>query len=193
MRCPYCTHPETKVIDSRLANEAAQVRRRRQCLSCGERFTTYESPEVNMPRVVKRDGRREPFDEAKLHRSFICALEKRPISTEAIDEAMMRIRHRLMARGEREVSTGQMGDWVMEELKALDQVGYIRFASVYLSFDDVSAFQETIERLEKEPTPEMQAQQIPLLDLEKETGKDVAKDAAKDDPKAKGAARRAKR
>ncbi len=173
MRCPYCTHPETKVIDSRLANEAAQVRRRRQCLSCGERFTTYESPEVNMPRVVKRDGRREPFDEAKLHRSFICALEKRPISTKAIDEAMARIKHRLMASGEREVSTGQMGDWVMEELKGLDQVGYIRFASVYLSFDDVSAFRETIERLEREPTPEMREHQIPLLDAEKPSPADA--------------------
>ncbi len=166
MRCPYCTHSETKVIDSRLANEASQVRRRRQCLSCSERFTTYESPEVNMPRVVKRDGRREAFDEAKLHRSFICALEKRPVSTEAIDDAMMRIKRRLMSSGEREVATGKMGDWVMEELKQLDQVGYIRFASVYLSFDDVSAFRETIERLEREPTPEMQRNQIPLLDTE---------------------------
>ena len=166
MRCPYCTHSETKVIDSRLANEAVQVRRRRQCLSCAERFTTYESPEVTMPRVLKRDGRREAFDEAKLQRSFLCALEKRPVSTDDTDAAMMRIKRRLMSSGKREVDTSLMGDWVMEELKQLDQVGYIRFASVYLSFDDVSAFRETIERLEREPSPEMQRNQIPLLDTE---------------------------
>lgn len=166
MRCPFCNHTETKVIDSRLANEASQVRRRRECLECKERFTTYESPELVMPRVVKRDGRREPFDENKLRRSFVCALEKRPVTTEAMDTAINQIKRKLMSAGDREVSTKDMGDWVMEELRGLDQVGYIRFASVYLSFEDISAFRDTIERLERDPTPEMKRSQIPLLDTD---------------------------
>lgn len=168
MRCPFCNNPETKVIDSRLANEAAQVRRRRECLSCAERFTTYESPELVMPRVVKRDGRREQFDEIKLRRSLVCALEKRPVTTESIDNAINHIRRKLMACGDREVGSRDMGDWVMEELRGIDQVGYIRFASVYLSFDDINAFRETIDRLERDPTPEMRRSQIPLLDAEPE-------------------------
>lgn len=166
MRCPFCNHSETKVIDSRLANEAAQVRRRRECLACKERFTTYESPELVMPRVVKRDGRREQFDEGKLRRSIVCALEKRPVTTEAIDTAINHVRRKLMAKGEREVASRDMGEWVMEELRNIDQVGYIRFASVYLSFEDISAFRETIEKLERDPTPEMRRTQIPLLDTD---------------------------
>lgn len=166
MRCPFCNHSETKVIDSRLANEAAQVRRRRECLDCKERFTTYESPELVMPRVVKRDGRREQFDESKLRRSFVCALEKRPVTTEAMDTSINQIKRKMMSAGDREVSTKDMGDWVMDELRRLDQVGYIRYASVYLSFDDISAFRETIERLERDPTPEMRRSQIPLLDTD---------------------------
>lgn len=166
MRCPFCNHSETKVIDSRLASEAAQVRRRRECISCKDRFTTYESPELVLPRIAKRDGRREQFDEKKLRRSFVCALEKRPVTTEAMDTSINQIKRKMTSMGDKEVSTKDMGDWVMDELRGLDQVGYIRFASVYLSFDDINAFRETIDRLERDPTPEMQRSQIPLLDTD---------------------------
>ena len=166
MRCPFCNHKETKVIDSRLANEGSQVRRRRECLECSERFTTYEGAELSMPRLAKRDGRREAFDEAKLRRGMEHALEKRPVKTQDTDEAISRIKRKLLASGEREVDSAKLGDWVMEELRKLDQVAYIRFASVYLSFDDIDAFRETIERLEKDPSPEMRRHQISLLDTE---------------------------
>ncbi len=166
MRCPFCNHKETKVTDSRLANEGSQVRRRRECLECNERFTTYESAELSMPRLAKHDGRREAFDEAKLRRGMLHALEKRPVKTQDTDEAISRIKRKLLASGEREVNSAKLGDWVMEELRKLDQVAYIRFASVYLSFDDIDAFRETIERLEKDPSPEMRRHQISLLDTE---------------------------
>jgi transcriptional repressor NrdR len=166
MRCPFCNYKETKVIDSRLASEGDQVRRRRECLECHERFTTYEAAELSMPRLVKRDGRREAFDETKLRRGMGRALEKRPVKTEATDESISRIKRKLLASGEREMNSAIMGDWVMEELRKLDQVAYIRFASVYLSFDDIDAFRETIERLEKDLSPEMHKQQISLLDAD---------------------------
>jgi len=166
MRCPFCGHAETKVTDSRLAGEGTQIRRRRECLDCGERFTTYETAELAMPRMLKRDNRREPFDEDKLRRGMMHALEKRPVDTEQIEAALDRIKSKLLASGERELPAKQVGDWVMEELHELDHVAYIRFASVYLSFEDVNAFRETIERLETEPTPEMQRDQIPLIDDE---------------------------
>ena len=164
MHCPFCRYKETRVIDSRLANEGSQVRRRRECLECGERFTTYEGAELSMPRLAKRDGRREAFDEAKLRRGMLHALEKRPVKTQDTDAAISRIKRKLLASGEREVDSARLGDWVMEELRKLDQVAYIRFASVYLSFDDIDAFRETIERLEREPSPEMRRHQISLLD-----------------------------
>jgi transcriptional repressor NrdR len=119
-----------------------------------------------MPRLAKRDGRREAFDEAKLRKGLLRALSKRPVTTEATDESVSRIKRKLLASGEREVDSAKLGDWVMEELRKLDQVAYIRFASVYLSFDDIDAFRETIERLEKEPSPEMRRHQISLLDAE---------------------------
>ena len=141
---------DTKVIDSRLVAEGDQVRRRRECLSCAERFTTYETAELNLPRVIKQDGSREPFSEDKL-RSGICkALEKRPVSMEQIEASVSRIKHNLLAAGERELDARRIGEWVMEELKSLDHVAYIRFASVYLSFEDVDAFREAIEKLEQQ-------------------------------------------
>ncbi|WP_041717871.1 transcriptional regulator NrdR [Alkalilimnicola ehrlichii MLHE-1] len=149
MRCPYCQFEDTRVIDSRLASEGEQVRRRRECNRCGERFTTYETAELALPRIVKRDGTREPWDEGKLRQGMLRALEKRPVATEAVEAALFRIRQRLRATGEREVSASQLGEWVMEELRELDQVAYVRFASVYRSFEDVSAFREVIEGLEK--------------------------------------------
>jgi transcriptional repressor NrdR len=163
MRCPFCGAQDTKVIDSRLANEGGQVRRRRECLSCSERFTTYETAELNLPRVVKSDGKREPFDIEKLRRGMLHALEKRPVETDRVEDAINRIRHKLLAQGEREIESRRLGDWVMDELHALDHVAYIRFASVYLSFEDVDAFRELIERLEKDLTPEMRKSQMPLI------------------------------
>ncbi|WP_026185998.1 transcriptional regulator NrdR [Thioalkalivibrio thiocyanodenitrificans] len=172
MRCPFCGAPDTRVIDSRLAGEGDQVRRRRECLSCSERFTTYENAELNMPRVVKRDGSREPFTEEKLKSGMLQALEKRAVSTDRVEEAVARIKRKLLGQGEREVSSRHIGEWVMEELRGLDQVAYIRFASVYLSFADVQAFREVIERLEKDLTPEMRKHQMPLLGDEEENGQD---------------------
>ncbi|OGT19521.1 MAG: transcriptional regulator NrdR [Gammaproteobacteria bacterium RBG_16_57_12] len=151
MRCPFCSADETKVIDSRLANEGFMVRRRRECLTCSERFTTFESAELVIPRVVKADGSRQPFDEDKLRSGMLRALEKRPVATEAVEDAINRIMHALQASGEREVQSQIIGELVMKELLKLDQVAYVRFASVYRSFQDVNAFREEIERLESEP------------------------------------------
>ena len=163
MQCPFCGHDDTKVVDSRLASEGSQVRRRRECVSCGERFTTYEAAELLMPRIIKSDGSREPFNDAKLLTGVQRALEKRPVDAERIQAAIGRIQHRLQACGERELPSRQLGEWVMDELRDLDQVAYVRFASVYRSFEDVSEFREEVERLEKEPTPEQKRQQMPLL------------------------------
>lgn len=149
MYCPFCSAPDTRVIDSRLANDGDQVRRRRECLSCNERFTTYESAELNMPRIVKQDGSRMPFKEEKLSAGVMRALEKRPVNTEQIDAALNRIKHQLLAAGEREINSAIIGNLVMEELLALDQVAYIRFASVYLDFSDVNAFRDAIEKIEQ--------------------------------------------
>lgn len=147
MRCPFCIHPETKVIDSRLVGEGEQVRRRRECLECCERFTTYESAELAFPHLIKRDGRRSVFSEEKLRAGMVKALEKRPVSMEQVEDALRRIKHRLWASGEREIQSHVLGAWVMEELLALDEVAYVRFASVYRSFEDLDAFREEIQRL----------------------------------------------
>lgn len=147
MHCPFCGHGETKVTDSRLAAEGHQVRRRRECLECGERFTTFESAELVMPHIIKGDGRREPFDEKKLASGMEKALEKRPVSATAVEQAVGRICHKLRVMGEREVPARLLGELVMEELRHLDEVAYVRFASVYKSFQDVEAFRETIEHL----------------------------------------------
>lgn len=168
MHCPFCEHEETKVIDSRLASEGSQVRRRRECIRCSERFTTFESAELVMPRVIKSGGVRQPFDENKLRSGLMRALEKRPVGTEAVEEAIARITHKLRAAGEREVRSRQIGEWVMQELQELDQVAFVRFASVYRSFEDVNAFREEIERLEKRPVEEaLRKHQISLLPDEK--------------------------
>lgn len=164
MYCPFCNHQDTKVIDSRLAGEGAQVRRRRECEKCGERFTTFESAELVMPRIIKNNGTREPFDEHKLRAGMMRALEKRPVSTEAIEAAIARIGHKLQVTGEREIRSLQVGERVMEELKALDEVAYVRFASVYRSFEDANEFREEVERLKDEVIREaMRREQMPLL------------------------------
>ncbi|WP_267256933.1 transcriptional regulator NrdR [Coxiella endosymbiont of Ornithodoros maritimus] len=150
MYCPFCNAEDTKVIDSRLVEEGTQVRRRRECLECQERFTTFETAELNLPRIIKRDGRRSAFDEEKLRAGLLKALEKRPISTEQIEMAVQRIIHKLRARGECEVSSQWLGELVMDELRALDEVAYVRFASVYRSFQDIKAFRDEIRRLQKQ-------------------------------------------
>ncbi|MDX1563114.1 MAG: transcriptional regulator NrdR, partial [Gammaproteobacteria bacterium] len=133
MHCPFCSHSDTKVIDSRLAGEGRQVRRRRECLGCSERFTTFESAALVLPHVKKRDDRREPFDEQKLRDGMLASLSKRPVAAEAVEAAIERVLHRLQTIGEREVQSSYIGDLVMEELHALDEVAYVRFASIYRS------------------------------------------------------------
>ncbi len=149
MHCPFCSADDTKVIDSRLVADGHQVRRRRECLVCHERFTTFEMAELVMPRVIKSNGVREPFNEDKLRNGIQRALEKRPVSTELIEQSINRIKSNLRATGEREILSKIIGNLVMEELKSLDKVAYIRFASVYRSFEDIREFGEEIARLEK--------------------------------------------
>lgn len=164
MKCPFCGAPDTRVVDSRLANESVQVRRRRECVSCETRFTTYEAPLLNMPMVIKNDGSRDAFDEQRVRSGMLRALEKRPVSADQIEDAMGHIKKQLVALDAREVASRQIGELVMRELQALDHVAYIRFASVYLSFEDTASFEELIKRLESEPTPELQRRQLPLVD-----------------------------
>ena len=147
MYCPFCNADDTKVIDSRLVADGGQVRRRRECVACTERFTTYEMAELVMPRVIKTDGTREVFDEDKLRAGLQRALEKRPVSIEQIEVALTQIKHFLQVTGEREVSSRMIGEEVMTKLRELDEVAYVRFASVYRSFQDLSEFQDELNRL----------------------------------------------
>ncbi|MBI4006720.1 MAG: transcriptional regulator NrdR [Gammaproteobacteria bacterium] len=163
MRCPFCSDMDTRVIDSRLVGEGDQIRRRRECTNCKERFTTYESAELNYPRIIKSDGRREPFKEEKLRAGILRALEKRPVEMERVELAISQIKHKLRSQGEREVKSRLLGDMVMEQLRGMDQVAYVRFASVYRSFEDVRAFLDEIERLENELPPELKKSQLDLL------------------------------
>lgn len=163
MHCPFCRHEETRVIDSRLADEGSTIRRRRECVACGERFSTFETAEIKLPSVVKSDGRREAFDEHKLRTSFERALHKRAVPAERIEHAVREVIRTLRLAGEREIPSLRVGECVMAELKKLDQVAYVRFASVYRSFEDVQAFREEIERLERD-LPSLEGLQLPLLD-----------------------------
>ena len=147
MHCPFCAKEDTKVIDSRLVGDGKQVRRRRECIFCNERFTTFEVAELVMPHIVKRGGSRIPFDEMKLRSGMQKALEKRPVSTEQLDAAISNIMHKLRVTGEREVGSQIVGELVMDELRKLDKIAYVRFASVYRSFQDVKAFSEEVKKL----------------------------------------------
>ena len=149
MHCPFCGHTETKVIDSRLAGEGRQIRRRRECLACTERFTTFEAAELLLPTVVKGDRSREPFDEKKMLTGMQKALEKRPVSREAIEAAAARICHKLRSLGEREIASRSIGEMVMEELRHLDEVGYVRFASVYRKFKEIKEFLSEISGMKQ--------------------------------------------
>jgi transcriptional repressor NrdR len=147
MNCPFCNKDNTKVTDSRLATEGSQVRRRRECSDCLERFTTYETAELSLPRIIKSDGVREKFIEEKLRRGLVKALEKRPVESDVIDEIIHRINLQLMSDGLKEVPSSRLGEMLMDELRTIDQVAYVRFASVYRSFKDLNEFQKEIDKL----------------------------------------------
>lgn len=173
MYCPFCGHEETKVTDSRLAGDGRQIRRRRECLACGERFTTFETAELVMPLVIKGDQTRQPFDEHKLRAGMRRALEKRPVASDDVEAAVQRVCHRLRVLGEREVASRLIGEMVMEELRHLDEVAYVRFASVYHRFQDIDAFRDEIEQLRHRRPSDPLAGQLPLLPSIARTGKET--------------------
>ena len=152
MKCPFCNAPDTQVVDSRVNEEGTSVRRRRRCPACNKRFTTYETVELRMPQVVKQDGTRAEFDLNKLRTSFMRALHKRPVPTQAVDEAVATITQNVLALGEREIKSRRIGEMVMRELRRLDEVAYIRFASVYKSFEGVDDFQHAIKEVQEPST-----------------------------------------
>lgn len=151
MKCPFCGHADTQVVDSRVSEEGDSIRRRRRCLSCDKRFTTYETVELRMPAIVKSNGDREEFDKEKLRVGFKRALHKRPVKADLMDEAMERIQQKLLALGSREVDSRRIGELVMRELYKLDKVAYIRFASVYRDFQDVEDFRDAVKEVQKPP------------------------------------------
>jgi transcriptional repressor NrdR len=149
MRCPFCSHGDTQVVETRVAEDGDFIRRRRQCAGCEKRFTTYERPDVNFPSVVKKDGRRIEYDRSKLLASMNLALRKRPVSTEQVDAAVERMEEKLLSLGVRELPSSRIGELVMRELKKLDKVAYVRFASVYRSFEDVDEFKTVVDEIRK--------------------------------------------
>jgi len=162
MHCPFCGHHETRVVDSRLANEGDQVRRRRECTSCGDRFSTYEYAVFNMPPVLKSNGQKQSFNEHKLRAGLMRATQKRPVDAKAIDSAILNIQKRILREDKNSVDSSKIGEYVMEELRTLDDVAYIRFASVYRDFNDIGEFIDAIEGLENSPSPELKRRQIKL-------------------------------
>ena len=163
MWCPFCNHTDTRVVDSRLTSDGFQIRRRRECGNCGARFNTMETPALKAPNVIKSDGTREAFNEDKLRRGMLKALEKRPVETLEVERALRTLLRRIRTLEEAELSSQQIGDWVAAELSRLDQVAYVRFASVYRRFEDVQAFREEIERLERASPATADRRQMPLL------------------------------
>lgn len=164
MFCPFCGKEDTRVIDTRLVSEGHQVRRRRECPSCGERFNTFETAQLVMPYLLKRDGNREPYSEAKLRTGMATSLYKRPVPAAAVDNAIDHITQKLRTYGEREVPSRLLGEWVMHELRALDEVAFVRFASVYRQFADVNDFRHEIDRLQQSGELAVNQQQLPLTD-----------------------------
>lgn len=163
MWCPFCNHPDTRVVDSRLASDGSQIRRRRECADCGARFNTLETAALRAPNVIKSDGSREVFDEDKLRRGMLKALEKRPVETALVEAAIRKLLRKACTLEDAEISSQRIGDWVAAELSRLDQVAYVRFASVYRRFEDVQAFREEIERLERDRPGLLDRRQISLL------------------------------
>ncbi|MGQ0586287.1 MAG: transcriptional regulator NrdR [Gammaproteobacteria bacterium] len=174
MHCPFCKAEDTRVVDSRMAEDGAQVRRRRECEKCGERFTTFEKAQLQMPQILKRDGNPEPFDEEKLRKGLARALYKRPVTPEQIDRLVDNVEQRLRTSNERQVPSHRVGELVMHELRDLDQVAYVRFASIYHQFQDVNAFREEIERLAAFPSAEQRRSQLSLIEAEEEKKKKKA-------------------
>ncbi len=164
MWCPFCRHKNTRVVDSRLTRDGMQIRRRRQCEDCGSRFNTYEAPELKAPRIIKADGGREGFSEQKLRDGMLKALEKRPVETREIERAIRALLRQISTVEDSEIPSSLLGEWVMRELAKLDQVAYIRFASVYKRFEDIQAFRDVIESLEREAPGDDDKRQISLLD-----------------------------
>lgn len=169
MWCPFCNHDDTRVVDSRVTGDGMQIRRRRECAKCAARFNTYETPELKAPRIIKANGEREAFSEDKLRAGILRALEKRPVETQKIERAIRTLLREIRGAEDAEIPSSLIGEWVMRELSHLDQVAYVRFASVYRSFEDVQAFRDEIERLEKEHPGSLDERQISLL--KKRSGK----------------------
>ena len=170
MWCPLCNHEITRVVDSRLTRDGMQIRRRRQCEACGSRFNTYETPEIKAPRIIKADGTREAFSESKLRTGMLRALEKRPVETREVERAIRSLLRQISTVEDSEIRSSLLGEWVMRELGKLDQVAYVRFASVYKRFEDVQAFRDVIESLEREPPADSDRRQISLLDNDTKPG-----------------------
>jgi transcriptional repressor NrdR len=164
MWCPFCSHENTRVVDSRLTRDGLQIRRRRQCEECGSRFNTYEAPEIKAPRIIKADGTREAFSEDKLREGMLRALEKRPVETREVERSIRALLREISTVEDSEIPSSLLGEWVMRELSNLDQVAYVRFASVYKRFEDVQAFRDVIERLERDAPADADKRQISLLD-----------------------------
>jgi transcriptional repressor NrdR len=165
MWCPFCNHDDTRVVDSRVTGDGMQIRRRRQCASCSSRFNTYETPELIAPRVIKSDGIREDFSEDKLRNGMLRALEKRPVETREVERAIRTLLREIRGVEDSEIPSSLIGEWVMRELSQLDQVAYVRFASVYRRFEDIQAFRDEIEKLERDTPGGLDKRQISLLDI----------------------------
>ena len=163
MWCPFCNHKDTRVVDSRLTRDGIQIRRRRQCEDCGSRFNTYEAPELKAPRIIKTDGGREAFSEEKLREGMLRALEKRPVETREVERSIRALLREISSVEDSEIPSSLLGEWVLRELSKLDQVAYVRFASVYKRFDDIQAFRDLIESLEREAPADGDRRQISLL------------------------------
>jgi len=169
MYCPFCGHQETKVVDSRLAGDGYQTRRRRECIECSERFTTFESAELVLPKLIKRDESREPFNESKLRAGILVATEKRPISSESIEELISRIIRKVQKLGEREIQSRTLGEIVMLELREIDEIAFVRYASVYRRFQDIEEFEKEIESLRDTPSASDSRSQISIFQDEDES------------------------
>jgi transcriptional repressor NrdR len=165
MWCPFCNHDDTRVVDSRVTSDGMQIRRRRECVSCSSRFNTYETPELIAPRVIKSDGIREDFSEDKLRNGMLRALEKRPVETREVERAIRTLLREIRSVEDSEIPSSLIGEWVMRELSQLDQVAYVRFASVYRRFEDIQAFRDEIEKLERDNPGGLDKRQISLLDI----------------------------
>ena len=165
MWCPFCNHDDTRVVDSRVTGDGMQIRRRRECASCSSRFNTYETPELIAPRVIKSDGIRENFSEDKLRNGMLRALEKRPVETREVERAIRTLLREIRGVEDSEIPSSLIGEWVMRELSHLDQVAYVRFASVYRRFEDIQAFRDEIEKLEQDNPGGLDKRQISLLDI----------------------------